>query len=60
MDETTPTEETKSQSSLGPLSAAIVIVLIFLVGGVYFVLKQQERNQQLKIQNEQIQLPDNS
>lgn len=54
MDEPTPT------SSLGPLSATIIIVLVFLIGGVYFFLKQEQHNRELRMQNEQAQLPVNS
>jgi len=53
-------EPTTPSSSLGPITATIIIVLIFLIGGVYFLLKQEQRSSELKLQNEQAQLPANS
>ena len=54
MDESTP------PSSLGPIAATIIIVLVFLAGGIYFVIKQEQRANALKLQNEHVQLPANS
>lgn len=55
MDEPTP-----QSSSLGPIIATTIIVALFLVGGVYFILKQEQRNHELKLQNQQAELPANS
>lgn len=53
-------DEMQKTGSLGPIFATIVIVLLFLVGGVYFIIKQEQRASMLKMQNEQAQLPANS
>jgi hypothetical protein len=60
MDETTPLTDAQKPGSLGPIMATIIIVALFVVGGVYFLIKQGEHNKALKLQNEQMQLPANS
>lgn len=54
MDEPTP------HGSLGPIVATIIIVVLFIAGGVYFLIKQEERAESIRLQNEQAQLPANS
>jgi preprotein translocase subunit YajC len=53
-------DEMQKSGSLGPIFATIIIVLVVLAGGVYFLIKQQQRSNELKFQNEQAQLPANS
>jgi hypothetical protein len=63
MDETTPQaeiNEVQKSGSLGPIMATIIIVLVCLVGGIYFIIKQQQHAKALQLQNEQLQLPANS
>lgn len=56
-DSPLPTEELhKKEGSLGPLSATIVIVLILLIAGVYFLV-QQERQLRAQKLGSQAQLP---
>ena len=45
-----------SEGKLGPLSATIVIVLILLVAGVYFLVQQERHIRELKLQ-QQAELP---
>ncbi len=53
-------DETSPSSSLGPIVATIIIVAVFVVGGIYFLIKQEERADAIRLQNEQAQLPANS
>ncbi|MBY0473374.1 hypothetical protein K2Q00_03825 [Patescibacteria group bacterium] len=54
MDDSTP------PSALGPIVATIIIVVLFIAGGVYFLIKQEQRAKAIELQNEQAQLPANS
>jgi preprotein translocase subunit YajC len=42
------------------MSATIIIVLILLVAGVYFLVKQEQHVRALKAEEQQAQLPANS
>ncbi len=53
-------DEMQKSGSLGPIFATIIIVLVVLIGGVYFLIKQEQRSNAQKFQNEQAQLPANS
>ena len=52
--------EKQKPQPVGPMFATAIIVLIFLVGGVYFLIKQEERLRALKAQQQEAQLPANS
>jgi uncharacterized protein HemX len=54
MDSSPPFEEReiKKDGSLGPLSATIVIVLILVVAGVYFLVQQERHARELKLQQQ--------
>lgn len=53
-------EETKSPGGAGPISATIIIVLILLVAGVYFLVQQERHVRAMKAEEEAAQLPVNS
>ncbi len=60
-DSPLPTEpEVKKEGSLGPMSATIIIILIVLIGGVYFLVQQERHIRAMKLQEEAAQLPTNS
>jgi hypothetical protein len=44
------------EGTLGPLSATIVIVLILLIAGVYFLVQQERHLRTLRVE-QQAQLP---
>ncbi len=50
-------EVQEKKPSVGPVGAVVVIVLIFIVGGVYFLVKQEAR---IRMQHQQTQQPGNS
>lgn len=43
---------------IGPIAAMIIIVAIFVIGGIYFFLTQEQRLHQQRL--EQQELPQNS
>jgi hypothetical protein len=49
-------EQRSKEGTVGPLSATIVIVLILLIAGVYFLVQQERHLRTLKLQ-QQAQLP---
>lgn len=58
MEETPLVETQKREGFLGPLSATIVIVVILLVAGVYFLVQQERHVRELRLQEQQeTQLP---
>lgn len=44
----------KKSSQVGPVVAMVVIVLIFIIGGVYFLVTQEQR---IRLQKQQQELP---
>ncbi|MCX6819971.1 MAG: hypothetical protein NT019_01645 [Candidatus Adlerbacteria bacterium] len=64
MEETPPVDveivEKQKPQPMGPMFAAVIVVLIFIVGGIYFLIKQEQRLRELKLQQQEVQLPANS
>ena len=55
MDETPnqPVHEEKSQkTSIGPMAAIVVLVILFIIGGIYFFIQQEMKLHQTPL-NEQ-------
>lgn len=49
-----------TEGKVGPLSATIIIVLILLIAGVYFLVQEERQHRELKQKEQQMQLPNNS
>jgi hypothetical protein len=45
------------EKNVGPISATVIIVLIVVAAGVYFFVKQAQHYHELKLQEQQSQLP---
>lgn len=60
-DAPTPhTEEKKpAETGIGPMVGTIIIVILFAIGGIYFLLQQKERLQQTPVETP-VETPANS
>jgi len=41
-----PPDTPKKEEPVGPMVGIVIIVLVFVVGGIYFLLMEQKKNEQ--------------